>query len=694
MKHTILWIALILVMFSCKMANESPVTDLTISYHNTPALSPSAEPYLFTDQNDSSYLSWIEKTDSAHIFKYARWTAGKWSEPSVIATGNNWFVNWADYPMMAADGGKNFIAHVLNKSGDDTYAYDVQMYASKDSGLTWDSSFLLHDDGQKAEHGFVTLLPYQENIFVAWLDGRNTVMEGMENMKDMNHDGHHGAMSLRGAIIDYSGNKIDEWELDNKTCDCCQTTATITANGPVVVYRDRSDEEIRDMSIVRLVNGVWTEPKTIFPDNWKIAGCPVNGPRTDAIGNSLAIAWFSTADEQAEVKLIFSADGGANFDEPIRIDGGEPIGRVDVLMLDEENAMVSWMEGTNIMAMKVNKDGSKGAPIAIATSSESRSSGFPQMTRSGDEVLFAWTDDADKKVKSASLKLLSDNPLSLADMNTPYKPLIKASSIGQYPSAVVIDARGGPDARDRYLKGHIPGALFVDLETQLSNKAPHAKDGGRHPLPKIESFTQLLSELGIANDSPVIVYDDKMGANAAARFWWMMRAVGHQQVYVVDGGLQAIINHGISLSTESTKPDLPANYVAHSWQLPIATLSDVKQASEENNQLIIDVREAYRYNGESEPIDKIAGHIPGAINAPYIDNLNEDGEFLSEAELQSKYKKILKGHDTDVVIVHCGSGVTACHTLLALEQAGIKGAQLYVGSWSEWSRNDLPMITK
>lgn len=398
-----LLMGIMLMFLSCR--KEKATTGWAVSEHQSPAASPSAEPYLFTDKNDTTYLSWVEKTDSAHAFKFAKWMDGAWTVPTVIATGNNWFVNWADYPMIATHGEKNYVSHVLSKSGEDTYAYDVKMYASQDGGKSWGSSFLLHDDGKKAEHGFVTLLPFEKNIFVTWLDGRNTVMEGMENMKVMDHGGHHGAMSLRGAIIDYTGNKINEWELDNKTCDCCQTTAAITVNGPVVVYRDRSDEEIRDLSIVRYVEGEWTDPKPVYNDNWKIAGCPVNGPRADALGNTLAISWFAMEDDQASVKLIFSKDGGETFDVPIRIDEGKPIGRVDVLMLDEENAMVSWMESSDIKAMKVNINGKKETPIVVASSSDSRSSGFPQMTKSNNEIIFAWTDDNEKKVKVASLKL-------------------------------------------------------------------------------------------------------------------------------------------------------------------------------------------------------------------------------------------------------------------------------------------------
>lgn len=277
-------------------------------------------------------------------------------------------------------------------------------------------------------------------------------------------------------------------------------------------------------------------------------------------------------------------------------------------------------------------------------------------------------------------------------MATTFNHLIKASALQQFPNAIIVDARGGPDARDRYLKGHLKSALFLDLESQLSEKTPNPGDGGRHPLPKIENFAKLLGELGISNDSQVIVYDDKQGSNAAARFWWMIRAAGHQNVWVLDGGLQAAVKTGISLSTQMESAIKPTTYRVESWKLPMVTLEQVKQASKTGEQMIIDVRESYRYNGESEPIDKIAGHIPGAINLPYINNLNEEGEFLPVAELKSKYGEALKGRKMDEIIVHCGSGVTACHTLLALEQAGFSGAQLYVGSWSEWSHNDLPMV--
>ncbi|MGE0587721.1 MAG: exo-alpha-sialidase [Cyclobacteriaceae bacterium] len=377
------------------------------SYKVTDIASPtgafSAEPFLYTDSNGQVYLSWVEKMDSSHVFKYATLNGETWSEPTAIGESSSWFVNWADYPMIATQDGSQMLAHVLAKSGESTYAYDVKMFSSLDSGTTWNQPFVLHDDNKQAEHGFVSMVPYGNDIFVTWLDGRNTVMEGMENMTG--HDGHQGAMSLRGAIIDYNGNKIYEWELDNKTCDCCQTASAITDNGPVAVYRDRSDDEIRDMSIVRWVNGEWTEPKTVYADNWKIAGCPVNGPRISAKGNTLAGAWFGLVDNEAQVKVIFSNDGGETFGNPVRIDEGKPIGRVDVEMMGNDQAMVSWMEGTKIKVVSVGAGGTKGEPIEVGSSSEARSSGFPQMTKNGNDLIFAWTDDGEKRVKTASVKL-------------------------------------------------------------------------------------------------------------------------------------------------------------------------------------------------------------------------------------------------------------------------------------------------
>ena len=262
-------------------------------------------------------------------------------------------------------------------------------------------------------------------------------------------------------------------------------------------------------------------------------------------------------------------------------------------------------------------------------------------------------------------------------------------------NVVLTDARGGADAFERYKTGHLEGALFVNLETDLSNKSENAANGGRHPLPEPQTFGKLLSKLGISPSSTIVIYDDKKGANAAARFWWMLKAAGHENAYVLSGGLESLAEAGFKITTETTPSSTDeTEYEINDWKLPTVNADRVSEVLEDDNYLVIDVRENYRYRGESEPIDLIAGHIPGAVNIPYTTNLNEKGEFLSADELSEKYKNALKGRNPENVIVHCGSGVTACHTLLALSEAGIPGSNLYVGSWSEWSRNDRPIATE
>jgi len=391
-------LTVIFVISACKNPSKDGgnLTPLALAVDSV-----TGEPYLFTDASGVAYLSWIEKGKEKSTLNFSRLTEDAWAKPTVISSGDNWFVNWADYSVLATDGNNNMIAHFLEKSEKGKYTYDVKLITSADGGKNWNTSKILNEDGKKAEHGFVSLVPYNENYFASWLDGRNAAQEG----EGGHSDGHHGQMTLRGAVIGKDGSKSNEWELDNRVCDCCQTTAAITTNGPVVIYRDRSDEEIRDMSIVRFVNGQWTEPKTIFPDNWKIAGCPVNGPRVDAIGNNLALAWFSSPDKKGQVNVVFSKDGGASFSSPIRVDEGETIGRVDIVLLNEKTAMVSWMEGSSIKAAKIHADGTKEPSITIASSSQSRSSGFPQMTKSGNSILFAWMDDKLKKINTARLAL-------------------------------------------------------------------------------------------------------------------------------------------------------------------------------------------------------------------------------------------------------------------------------------------------
>lgn len=274
------------------------------------------------------------------------------------------------------------------------------------------------------------------------------------------------------------------------------------------------------------------------------------------------------------------------------------------------------------------------------------------------------------------------------------QPLIKPQELATQLSTknlVLIDARTGPKAKEKYNQEHLQGALFVDLETDLAAKTDNPAKGGRHPLPDISAFCKLLGKLGIHPSSHVVVYDDKNGANAAARFWWMLRAVGHMQVQVLDGGYPAALAAGIPTGAGIESPVKQTSYPYSTWQLPMATIDEVEMATQNPTKLVIDVRDAARYRGETEPIDLVAGHIPGAVNIPLTSNLNSEGFYLSPTELHEKYTKATGKRKPEDIIVHCGSGVTACHTLLAMDQAGLGIPKLYVGSWSEWSRTGRPV---
>ena len=241
-------------------------------------------------------------------------------------------------------------------------------------------------------------------------------------------------------------------------------------------------------------------------------------------------------------------------------------------------------------------------------------------------------------------------------------------------NTVILDAR----PRAAYEAGHVEGAIHADLEKHLSAPDDPAK-GGRHPLPPLDRWLAQVEEWGITPSTRVIVYDDVDGANAAARVWWMLRAIGHEDVQVAES---SSLRADESTSSSPRPLDDSATRRLDDWQLPTVTMEDVDRLRNDPNWRVLDVRSTPRFRGETEPIDPIAGHIPGAINLPYTENTGKSPE-----ELKQLYEELLGGVPPERLIVHCGSGVTACHTLLALDQAGLHGASLYVGSWSEWCRN-------
>ncbi|MET3029125.1 sulfurtransferase [Flavobacterium sp. UW10123] len=258
---------------------------------------------------------------------------------------------------------------------------------------------------------------------------------------------------------------------------------------------------------------------------------------------------------------------------------------------------------------------------------------------------------------------------------------------------ILIDARAGANTFESYQNEHLKGARFVDLNRDLAAIPENPANGGRHPLPSPKDFSKTLSSLGISPSDHVVVYDDKNGSNFAARFWWMMRSVGHEKIQVLNGGYQAALQAGFPTNSGIETFDQTA-YPSQEWKLPLADIEEVEKARKNDQNIIIDVRDKNRFDGLVEPLDLVAGHIPGAVNVPLTENLDENGFFKPADELAEKYKAVLKDIKPENTIVHCGSGVTACHTLLAMDYAGLPIPKLYAGSWSEWSRNDREMATR
>ncbi|MFP5379557.1 MAG: sialidase family protein, partial [Vicinamibacteria bacterium] len=345
----------------------------------SPAGANAGQPQLSVSER-GVLLSWIERQGETAVLKFAERTATGWSTPRTIARGDDWFVNWADVPsaLRLADG--TLVAHWLQKSGPDTYAYDVRLSYSTDDGRTWARSFTPHHDGTQTEHGFASLFQMPgAGLGLVWLDGRA--------MAGGTHDAPKGAMSVRFGTFDGAWKQTAEMPVDLRVCECCPTAAVVTAEGPLVAYRNRSDEEVRDIYVSRFENGRWTTPTAVHDDGWQIPACPVNGPMLSASGRDVAVAWFTVANDVGQAYLAFSRDAGRTFGAPIRLDDGGSLGRVDVELLPDGSAVATWIEFADnraqFRARRVTRDGARGAPVTVAGLAGSRASGYPRVARHG-----------------------------------------------------------------------------------------------------------------------------------------------------------------------------------------------------------------------------------------------------------------------------------------------------------------------
>lgn len=333
-------------------------------------------------------MSWQEAgtADTTHVRFAALQAEGEWAVARTVVSSPALFVNWADFPSVVALGGDTLAAHWLQYNGPGTYAYQVRLAFSPDAGATWSSPVIPHETSTQTEHGFVTLLPRAAGLHVFWLDGR-AYEEGPEQM------------SLRTVRIEADGSPGREFLLDPRTCDCCQTGVAALGDTLIVVYRGRTEEEIRDIELVRRIDGQWTKPVRVHADGWRIEACPVNGPAIAAIGDRLLVTWFTAAGGEARVLGALSTDGGASFGPVFVVDDGHPIGRVSAIRLDGRRAAVAWVEaletvdgGAEVRVRLIDAEGRMSPSVPVVRGASARASGFPSLAELDGDLLVAWTD--------------------------------------------------------------------------------------------------------------------------------------------------------------------------------------------------------------------------------------------------------------------------------------------------------------
>ncbi len=345
----------------------------------------SSTPFLTATPSSRLLLTWFERGAAGrYTLRLAARDGGRWSAPRTVASGDRFFVNWADFPSVVETTTGVWVVHWLEKTEAKPYAYHVRFSRSLDQGLTWSTPETVHSDRSPTEHGFVAMVPDSSGgVGIAWLDGRETANGG-------------GSMSLRAATIQPDGRVAGERLVDPRTCDCCQVAMARTDAGLVAVYRDRSDQEVRDIAVVRELGGRWSAPALVSHDGWEIRACPVNGPSIDASGQTVAVAWFTLAQGRARVSAALSHDGGGRFGGPIPIDDGNPVGRVQIRLDRSGRAVVVWLEATRRGAewrmRTLDASGRPGPARVLGTTERGRGAGFARTAMLGDDLFVTWAE--------------------------------------------------------------------------------------------------------------------------------------------------------------------------------------------------------------------------------------------------------------------------------------------------------------
>jgi len=402
MRLPLLVSVLLVSLIACEAPNEGVWTTADLA---PPVQAESAQPQLHA-AGDTLWLSWTTPTtDTTHALRYAAFDGDAWGPTGTVAEGGDWFVNWADVPSVRTlpDGRK--AAHFLVSNGPNIFAYDVRIAQTDDAGA-WQEAITPHDDGTQTEHGFVSMLPWQGDLMAMWLDGREM------NLNAGDTDDHgSGAMTLRAGLVDAEGTVRASFLIDDRVCECCPTTGVETDDGLLIAYRDRTDDNIRNISLARYDDEGWSESYTLHDDGWRLDGCPVNGPSLAAHGDTVVVSWFTAAENEPRVYAAFSNDGGRTFGDPLVMDNDRPNGQVSAVLLGPDQALIGWHartdDGDVFKLRRVTPAGPDGRAHVAVEGMPAVRAGIPRMVPFGDDLFLAWTAAADdaRRVTVARLHL-------------------------------------------------------------------------------------------------------------------------------------------------------------------------------------------------------------------------------------------------------------------------------------------------
>jgi hypothetical protein len=392
-----------LVLAGCSRPSETSSSDrpldlgVTLAALELPTSAGGAHPQL-TSSARGTILSWLDQNETTTTLRFSERSAGVWSEPRTVASGSDWFITTADVPSVLRMKNGTLVANWYPTTDAAIEAYDTYLSYSTDEGKTWAKAFTPHHDKTKTQHGFVSLLELPDgSLGMVWLDGRDQELNTSDPLG--------GSMGLYFASFDSSWKQTAESVVNTRVCECCQTATALTVDGLLTAFRDLSGEEIRDIKVSRLERGKWSPEITLHDDNWKIEACPINGPALSARGNQVAATWFAAPNDNGRAFVAFSQDGGKTWGNAIRLDDEASLGRVDIELLDDGSAIASWMEfageRSRFKVRRISPSGQRSAAVDVPGAV--RASGYPRMTRSGDELILAWTEtEGGNQVKAAA----------------------------------------------------------------------------------------------------------------------------------------------------------------------------------------------------------------------------------------------------------------------------------------------------